>query len=51
MTSETMEYYLTNDTTLAPFEPVSKNDMLVYLNMELPLNEGIGIYDVCHLTT
>ena len=35
MTSETLEYYLSNDTTLAPFEPVSKNYMLVYLNAEL----------------
>ena len=36
MTSETMEYYLSNDTRLAPFEPVSKNNMLVYLIVELP---------------
>ena len=37
MTSETMEYYLSNNATLVPFEPVSKNDMLVYLNVELLL--------------
>ena len=36
VTSETLEYYLSNDTTLVPFQPVSKNDMLVYLNVELP---------------
>ena len=36
VTSETFEYYLSNDTTLVPFQPVSKNDMLVYLNVELP---------------
>ena len=41
-----MEYHLSNDTTLASFEPVSKNDMLVYLNVELPftcLNEYLAI--------
>ena len=42
VTSETMEYYLSNDTRLAPFEPVSKNNMLVYLNVELP---NIHIFD------
>ena len=34
MTSETMEYYLSNDTILAPFEPVYKNYMTVYLNVD-----------------
>ena len=29
VTSETLGYYLSTDTTLVPFEPVSKNDMLV----------------------
>ena len=33
VTSKTLEYYLSNDTTLVPFEPVSKNYMLAYLNV------------------
>ena len=35
MISETLEYYFSNDTRLAPFEPVYKNDMMVYLTVEL----------------
>ena len=34
MISETMEYHLSNDTTLVPFELVSKNYMLVYLHFQ-----------------
>ena len=43
MISETMEYNLSNDTTLAPFEPVYKNDMMVYLNVELPVSKYIWL--------
>ena len=54
VTSETLEYYLSNDTTLVPFESVSKNYMLAYLNVNclnalltLQCNEHCGEMWLC----